>query len=69
MAGKNIPDELKFDIRTLNNKLRNGNFDEAVYEAYLKNLPDESDNADYLELDEDLFSDEPTPYSEPTFTA
>ena len=69
MAGKNIPNESKFDVRTIDNKLRNGKIDEADYQEYLKSLPDESDNAAFLEIDEDVFNDEPTPFAEPTFTA
>jgi hypothetical protein len=69
MAGKNIPDELKFDTRTLDNKLRNGKIDKAEYKEYLKNLPDESANVDYLEVGDDVFNDEPTPFVEPTFTS
>jgi len=69
MAGKNIPNESKFDTRTINHNIRDGRINDSDYQKYLKSLPDDSDNATQLEIEEGPAADEPTPCAEPTFTA
>ena len=39
----------KFDKRTIERKMKNGEVTEAEYQAYLSDLPDESENAQEME--------------------
>jgi len=39
----------KFDKRTIERKINNGEITEAEYQAYLADLPDESENAEEME--------------------
>lgn len=39
----------KFDKRTIERKMKNGEMTEAEYQAYLSDLPDESENAQEME--------------------
>jgi hypothetical protein len=39
----------KFDKRTIERKMKNGEVTEAEYQAYLSELPDESENAQEME--------------------
>lgn len=60
----------KFDQRTLKRSLREGKVTQKEWEAYLKNLPDESRNAEPmtdLEEEEDKKGKSNASHKEPTF--
>lgn len=62
-------DEMKYDVRMVEYRLRKGELDTKEYEAFLKHLPNEEANVDYVEILEDLPADELTPHAEElTFT-
>lgn len=59
----------KFDIRTLKANLREGKLTHKEVEAHLKNLPDESKNAEEIVPFEEKSQKKPSPRKskEPTF--
>ena len=40
----------KFDLRTIERKIKNGEITEEEYQQYLDSLPDESDNATDMDV-------------------
>jgi hypothetical protein len=63
-------DERQFDLRIVERRLAKGQLDPKEFESYLKNLPDEEPNADYIEVYEEPPAEELTPHiDELTFTS
>lgn len=46
-------DEQVYDLRTLEQLIREGTIDPKNYQSYLKTIPDCSSNADYVEVYEE----------------
>ncbi len=58
-----------YDLRCIERRLRDGVIDRKEYDRYLASLPDDAENADAIDMVEDL-DDEFTPQFEgPTFTS
>lgn len=47
-----MDEDLKFDLRLVPRFLREGKLKQKDFEAYLKKLPDESENVEYINLEE-----------------
>lgn len=61
--------EMKYDVRTIERRLRKGELDAKEYEAFLKHLPNDEARVTYIEVYEEAPADEPTPHAEElTFT-
>ena len=43
----------EFDLRTLETNLRKGLISEKDYKSFLKNLPDEKENTEFIEIEEE----------------
>lgn len=55
-------DIMKFDLRLVEREIREGKVDPKDYEAYLKKLPDDGQNAEYVEVFEEPVPEEATPH-------
>jgi len=65
-----FPEERKFDLRMLERRLSKGELDAKEYEAFLKKLPNDETNAEYIDVCEETSEDEPTPHADDlTFTS
>lgn len=61
-------DEQKFDLRVIEQRLRTGEIDQKEYEEFLKKLPDDAKNVDYVEVFEEPTTEDSTDHiDEPTF--
>ncbi|MFH0799702.1 MAG: hypothetical protein V2A66_05930 [Pseudomonadota bacterium] len=61
---------LQYDLRVIEHRTRKGELDPKEYEAYLKKLPDDEANAEYIEVYEEISVEEPTPHiGGPRFTS
>lgn len=63
-AKEKIPDETKFDLRTLELKLRRNEITREEYEAFLKKIPNDESRAEYIGVFEEKSGDELTPHVE-----
>lgn len=61
---KKIAEEMKFDLRTIEMKLRRNEITREEYEAYVKKLSNDEFKADYIDVYEEPSGDEPTPHVE-----
>lgn len=64
-----MQEDVKFDLRTLEMKMRRGDVTREEYEAFLKKIPNDESKAEYIEVFEEKTGDELTPHVERlTFT-
>ena len=69
MVSKKV-DEHQFDLRVVERRLAKGQLDPKEYDAFLKSLPDDEANGEWIEVYEEPPADELTPHvDEPTFTS
>ncbi|MBT3182174.1 MAG: hypothetical protein HN337_06690 [Deltaproteobacteria bacterium] len=64
----NISEEVKFDNRLIKRLIREGKIDKQEYETYLKGLPDEENNVNYIDVYEEKPIEEPTPLATEALT-
>ncbi len=61
-------ERLKFDRRLVDTLIRDSKIDKQEYEKFLKNLPDEEKDANYIEVYEEKPIEEETPLATEALT-
>lgn len=58
MSTKTLTNEKLFDVRLIQRNMRSGSMQKKDLEAHLKSLPDDENNAEYIEIAEETTLDE-----------